>query len=65
MFLKAIFADKLIDDNRVDHPLFTFDAPGFKDARCCFLPPNFAFYYQLVVVGVFCKSSFQLNAIPF
>ena len=48
-----IFANKLVDDNRIDDPLFTFDVPmsGRRSAiTCSFLSPDFVFYFQLIVV---------------
>mmetsp|Transcript_6870 Transcript_6870/g.12241 ORF Transcript_6870/g.12241 Transcript_6870/m.12241 type:complete len:425 (-) Transcript_6870:130-1404(-) len=57
--LKDIFAEKLIDDDRIDNPLFTFDVPVFGVSKTCsFLPPKFAFYYQLVVLVVL-QSAFN------
>ena len=49
--LKDIFANKLSDDNRIDDPIFTFEVPVFGGKTCSFIPPDFAFYYQLVSVS--------------
>ncbi len=52
--LHQIFANKLVDDNRIDDPLFTFDVPmsGGSNATttCSFLSPDFVFYFQLIAV---------------
>ena len=52
--LHQIFANKLVDDNRIDDPLFTFDVPmsggSSGAATCSFLSPDFVFYFQLIVV---------------
>lgn len=48
--LPQIFANKLMDDNRIDDPLFTFKVPMPGDvASCSLLAPDFVFYFQLVV----------------
>lgn len=53
---RTIFANKLVDDDRIDGPVFRFRAPvppgggGGGGAVCSFLAPEFAFYYQLVTV---------------
>mmetsp|Transcript_22298 Transcript_22298/g.51072 ORF Transcript_22298/g.51072 Transcript_22298/m.51072 type:complete len:422 (-) Transcript_22298:190-1455(-) len=58
-FLENVFANKLMDDNRVNNPLFTFGVPDvFGGKICSFLAPDFAFYYQLVVV-VIIQSTFN------
>ena len=52
--LHQIFANKLVDDNRIDDPLFTFDVPmsgGSSATTCSFLSPDFVFYFQLIVVS--------------
>lgn len=53
--LHQIFANKLVDDNRIDDPLFTFDVPMSGGSRattttCSFLSPDFVFYFQLIAV---------------
>ena len=55
---RTIFANKLVDDNRsIDDPLFfAFEIPsallGGRDNKtiCGLLPPDFGFYFQLIVV---------------
>lgn len=57
--LRNIFADKLIDDNRIDDPILIFDVPMSGGNRTCrFLPPEFTFYFQLIAVLVV-QSSFN------
>eukprot|EP00584_Thalassiosira_punctigera_P010869 CAMPEP_0172545780 /NCGR_PEP_ID=MMETSP1067-20121228/15645_1 /TAXON_ID=265564 ORGANISM="Thalassiosira punctigera, Strain Tpunct2005C2" /NCGR_SAMPLE_ID=MMETSP1067 /ASSEMBLY_ACC=CAM_ASM_000444 /LENGTH=426 /DNA_ID=CAMNT_0013332595 /DNA_START=168 /DNA_END=1448 /DNA_ORIENTATION=- len=50
--LRGAFANKLVDDDRIDRPAFAFGVPlpGGGGAACGFLPPDLAFYSQLVVV---------------
>ena len=58
--LHRIFANKLTNDDRIDDPLFTFDAPIPRvvgiSASCSFLSPDFVFYGQLVVVRTMVKA---------
>lgn len=74
--LKSIFAEKLVDDTRIDNDgaLFTFDVPSVvmkmmfgnddsnkvASATCSVFPPTFAFYYQIVAVSIYRRDAHSL-----